>query len=255
MAGPTLACFHAHPDDEAIFTGGTIVRAVLAGWRVVLILATNGEEGAAPAGGDTGACRRAEARRAARVLGVETVHFLGYRDSGVRGDHHPDALAAASVARAADRLRRILVQEGADVLTTYDANGIYGHPDHVLVHRIGALATADGTTEVYESTLSRAELHRLRQEMVARGLDEAVWPEPLLATVGSDDVGLVSLDVTAELPVKLAAMAAHASQIAEAPAFMGVPAGAFHRLLTTEWYRPARVGEGRFFELLPLVTA
>jgi LmbE family N-acetylglucosaminyl deacetylase len=252
---PTLACFHAHPDDEAIFTGGTIVRAVAAGWRVVLVFATNGEEGSAPAGrsDQTGACRQAEARQAAQLLGAAAVHFLGYRDSGVLdtgANHHPEALAAASVTLAANRLRRILQHEHSVVLTTYDANGIYGHPDHVRVHRIGALAAEGMATEVYESTLSRIELRRLRQELLARGLDNAIWPEPLLTSLGTDGEGLVALDVTAELPAKLAAMAAHASQIADAPAFMGVPAGAFHRLLTTEWYRPARVGEGRFLDLL-----
>lgn len=253
---PTLACFHAHPDDEAIFTGGTIVRAVAAGWRVVLVFATSGEEGAAPAGraDQTGPCRQAEAHRAARLLGVDAVYFLGYRDSGALGtgaNCHPEALATASVTLAANRLRRILLHERAVVLTTYDANGIYGHPDHVRVHQIGALAAEGTTAEVYESTLSRIELRHLRQELLARGLDEATWPEPLLASLGTDHKDLVALDVTAELSAKLAAMAAHASQIADAPAFMGVPAGAFHRLLTTEWYRPARVGRGRFLDLIP----
>jgi LmbE family N-acetylglucosaminyl deacetylase len=252
---PTLVCFHAHPDDEAIFTGGTIVRAVAAGWRVVLVLATNGEEGAAPVPGDLGEHRRQEARQAAALLGADRVHFLGYRDSGLSGERHPEALAAASVRLAARRLHRILVNEGASVLTTYDADGIYGHPDHVRVHRIGALA-AEGIEglEVYEATLSRPELRRLRAELVARGLDETTWPEPLLS-LGSDAEGLVAIDVSAELPVKLAAMAAHASQIAEAPAFMGVPAGAFHRLLATEWYRPASTGAARLAALRPLVSA
>ena len=39
----TVVFFHAHPDDEAIFTGGTMALLAAAGWRVVLVVATAGE--------------------------------------------------------------------------------------------------------------------------------------------------------------------------------------------------------------------
>src|SRR5688500_4597848 len=84
----TLVSFHAHPDDECIVTGGTIARAARDGHRVVLVFATRGEVGEVPDGflepGESLADRReAEARRAAEILGVDRVEFLGYRDSGM----------------------------------------------------------------------------------------------------------------------------------------------------------------------------
>ncbi len=83
---PVLVTLHAHPDDEAIFTGGTIARAVADGWRVVLVVATDGERGAPTAvadGGTVGAHRRRETVEAARVLGIHRVEFLGLGDSGL----------------------------------------------------------------------------------------------------------------------------------------------------------------------------
>jgi LmbE family N-acetylglucosaminyl deacetylase len=164
---PVLVTLHAHPDDEAIFTGGTILRAVRAGWRVVLIVATEGDRGRASgtAGSDLSAQRRAETLAAIRILGVERVEFLGYGDSGYEDPSGRDlgngtasaralqsgTLAAAHVDGVAAAVRRILVEEDAAVLTSYDDNGIYGHIDHVRVHEI-AVRSVEGTScEHYES--------------------------------------------------------------------------------------------------------
>ena len=87
----TLVCFHAHPDDEAIATGGTMALASAAGHRVVLIVATDGElgftvPGVAETPQELGAHRRAETQAAASILGVHRVEFLGYHDSGMAGE-------------------------------------------------------------------------------------------------------------------------------------------------------------------------
>src|SRR5947209_18687426 len=84
----TLVTFHAHPDDEAIACGGTMARAADDGHRVVLVFATRGEHGEVADGvlgpSETLEQRRErEARRAAEILGVARVEFLGYRDSGM----------------------------------------------------------------------------------------------------------------------------------------------------------------------------
>ncbi|MCY3952724.1 MAG: PIG-L family deacetylase, partial [bacterium] len=134
----TLVCFHAHPDDEAIATGGTMAKAAAAGHRVVLVLATRGEEGeqipgVVPDGEDLGAWRERETRDSAAVLGCHRVVFLGYRDSGMAGvptNDAPESFWQADVNEAARRLAGILATEGADVLTIYDSHGGYGHPDH-----------------------------------------------------------------------------------------------------------------------------
>ncbi len=262
---PVLVTLHAHPDDEAIFTGGTILRAVSAGWRVVLIVATDGDRGSGSGGTHLGARRRAETLEAAQLLGVERVEFLGYGDSGYDtpfgGDQrggtavaralHSGTLAAAHVDGAAAVVRRILVEEGAVALTSYDDNGIYGHIDHVLVHEI-AVRSIEGTTcEHYESTLGRSALRQLRKELVSRGLIDDVWPLPLAERLGVEDgPALVTVDVSEWLDQKLAAVAAHSSQLLEAPTFMGLPAGAFHHILGTEWFRVSRRGQGRFLDML-----
>ena len=86
----TLVSFHAHPDDEAIATGGTMAKAAADGHRVVLVLATRGERGEVAEGflnpGETLAERRvAETYSAAEILGIHRVEFLGYVDSGMDG--------------------------------------------------------------------------------------------------------------------------------------------------------------------------
>ena len=261
---PVLVAVHAHPDDESIFTGGTIVRAVAAGWRVVLVVATDGDRGTGPAGRELAALRRAETREAAAVLGVHRVVFLGHGDSGYRDPEPglragvaagrplgPGTLAAAHLDRVADDVRRILVDEGATAVTGYDDNGIYGHVDHVLVHRIAALAVEGTGCELYEATLDRTALRCLRRRLVDRGLLPELWPTSLAEQLGVEPgPDLIAVDVTAHQDAKLLAVAAHSSQVVPAASFMGLPAGAFHHLLATEWLRVARPGRGRLVEAL-----
>jgi LmbE family N-acetylglucosaminyl deacetylase len=258
---PCLVAFHAHPDDEAIFTGGTIALAVAAGWRVVLVVATSGEQGATPdwLTGELAANRRAETLVSARVLGVEKVEFLGYGDSGVAtsGDEPGPApgrsvtFGTAPASELVGRLRQILIDENATALTSYDRIGVYGHRDHVRVHEIAASAVAGTGCDLLEATFSRHDLRRLRDDLLGRGLDPRSWPPALVDAIGSDDgVELIAVDVSAHLAQKMAAMAAHASQVVEAPSFMGLPPGAFHRLLGVEWFRFARTTDGRLAGLL-----
>ena len=140
--------FHAHPDDESIATAGTLARAAAAGHRVVLVFATRGELGEPVPGvlepGEQLAMRRsAECYASAAVLGAKRVEFLGYTDSGMMGEPSNDApycFWQADVEHAARRLAVILDEEEPDVLTIYDDNGGYGHPDHIQVHRVGRRA-------------------------------------------------------------------------------------------------------------------
>ena len=95
----TLVCFHAHPDDESIATGGTMAKAKADGHRVVLVVATRGERGEVADGflehGEQLADRRVrETHASAAVLGIDRVEFLGYEDSGMMGEptnDHPPA--------------------------------------------------------------------------------------------------------------------------------------------------------------------
>ena len=249
---PVLVALHAHPDDESIFTGGTIVRAVEAGWRVVLVVATDGDRGTGPGvtRAELAARRRAETREAAAALGIGRVVFLGHGDSGYPAppapERHgvasgraiaPGTLAAAHVDGVADRVRQILVEEGATALTGYDDNGVYGHIDHVLVHQIAARSVQGTECELYEATLDRGALRALRHCLVTRGLLPDLWPTSLAEQLGVETgPDLFAVDVSEQLDRKLLAVAAHSSQIVEATSFMGLPAGAFHHLLRTECY-------------------
>jgi LmbE family N-acetylglucosaminyl deacetylase len=245
----TVVFFHAHPDDEAIFTGGTMALLAAAGWRVVLVVATAGEQGLTSAGVGPGvplAVRRmGETAVAAECLGAQRVEFLGYHDSGVSGAAAaaPGAFAAAPVEEAAARLAGILAEERASALVGYDARGIYGHADHVQIHKVGLAAAAGaGVPTVYESTVDREYLHFVETHLVVEATI-ATQPErvgglglaaaPLgLSTVEVD----CTVDVRPVLPVKRQAMAAHASQIPETSSAMRLPDADFAAVYGYEWY-------------------
>ena len=186
MSG-TLVTFHAHPDDESIATGGVIAQAAAAGQRVVLVLATRGEHGEVNDGvlhdGETlGERRTLEMMRAAEILGIQRVEFLGYVDSGMMGtpeNDQSDSFWTADVHEAAERLAAILRDEAAEVLTVYDSHGGYGHPDHIQVHRVGVRAAElAGTPRVYEATMNRDEMRRLMTERRAE-FSVGEVPEPV----------------------------------------------------------------------------
>src|SRR4051794_23845647 len=144
----TLVCFHAHPDDECIATGGVMAKAAKDGHRVVLVVATRGEhgevdEGVLDVGEELWQRRVQETHAAAEILGAQRVEFLGYVDSGMMGtpeNDKPGSFWTADVEEAAERLAMILRDENADVVTIYDEHGGYGHPDHIQVHRVGRRA-------------------------------------------------------------------------------------------------------------------
>lgn len=242
----TLVAFHAHPDDEAIATGGVMARAAAAGTRVVLVLATGGELGeVAPgvleAGEDLASRRADEVARAGEILGVARIAFLGYGDSGMAGEDTnsaPGAFAAAPVDEAAARLAEILREEDAEVLTIYDENGNYGHPDHIQVHVVGARAAElAGTPRIYEATLNRdhlLELMRARGDEMGR-IEGA--PDPDDFTMGMPaELITTTVDVGDFVDQKRAAMQAHASQIPEDSFFLQLPPEAFRAAFGQEWF-------------------
>ncbi|HEX2043648.1 MAG TPA: PIG-L family deacetylase [Acidimicrobiales bacterium] len=243
----TLVCFHAHPDDEAIATGGTMAKAAAAGHRVVLVVATRGEHGEVAEGflepDETLAQRRVvETHRAAEILGVARVEFLGYVDSGMMGTPEndlPDSFWRADVDEAAARLAAILTEEEADVLTAYDENGVYGHPDHIQVHRVGVAAgRLAATPKVYLNTVNRDFLQR----ETARARDEGgelpgdMDPAELAELGVGEDRITTTVDVRQFLAVKRRAMAAHASQISETSFFLAMPEDMFTVGFGQEWY-------------------
>jgi len=253
LASPRMATavfFHAHPDDEAIATAGTMALMAAGGHRVVLVTATRGELGEVPEGfldpGETLAERRAvELEAACAALGVARHEFLGYGDSGMEGldtNNDPGCFWQADVEEAAERLAAILRSEGADVLTAYDEHGNYGHPDHVQVHRVGLRAGAlAAVPRVFMATVNRDHLLRLLETADGDALRGAGDEGPAVDNLGVPEERLSTVvDVSRFLDTKRRAMEAHASQISETSFFLSMPPEAFAAVWGQEWY--IRVG-------------
>lgn len=244
----TLVAFHAHPDDEALLTAGTLARAAAEGHRVVLVVATAGEAGLV-AGGGTGPAlasrRRAELERSAQALGCARLEVLRYADSGLHGEAGGDAaFARADAEEAAGRLAQILLAESADVLTIYDPAGGYGHPDHVQVSRVGARAAElAGTPSVLEATVDRTALQRaLRLVSRLPGIPADFAPERFEQAYSARTALTHRVDVRAFVDAKRASMAAHVSQVVAdegtrtLAVLLRLPMPLFRLALGREWY-------------------
>jgi LmbE family N-acetylglucosaminyl deacetylase len=217
MPTATAVVVHAHPDDEAIFTGATIHHLVDQGVRVVLVTATSGEAGEPriplQRGETIGERRRKELEQACDLLGVARLVMLGYRDSGAhRGPYPSGSLGAAAADTVAQQVTDVAEVEQASAVIHYDPQGIYGHVDHVQVHRAGALAAEQLGITGYEATVDGGHLRRRLADGRRHLLHAAAGDEAELGVSAE----LISLAVQASpqaLLAKRAAMAAHVSQI------------------------------------------
>jgi LmbE family N-acetylglucosaminyl deacetylase len=260
----TLVCFHAHPDDESIATGGTMTLATRNGHRVVLVVATRGEKGepvpgVLAEGEELWERRVIETHGAAEIMGIDRVEFLGYEDSGMMDtptNENPACFWQADVEEAAARLAAILSDVDADVLTIYDSHGGYGHPDHIQVHRVGKRAAEiAGIDDVYQATMNRDQIVRqmrenadvfdsdfqeefeveLEGETVDQMRERAQRAED--GVFGSPEALIThAVDVADAVDVKRAAMAAHASQIGPDSFFFKMPPEVFATAFGTEWF-------------------
>jgi LmbE family N-acetylglucosaminyl deacetylase len=217
------------------------------GHRVVLVIATHGEEGEV-ADGFLELDERLEERRIAEtnaagaVLGVARIAFLGYRDSGMMGteaNQRPESFWRADVDAAAERLAAILAEEDADVLTVYDANGGYGHPDHIQVHRVGhRAAELAGTPRLFEATLNRDRI----AEMTARAREAGMEAPGDDTAEEAMEIGVPDAQITTVVDVrdlidrKRSGMMAHASQIPADSWFLALPPEVFLEAFGWEWY-------------------
>ena len=244
----TAVILHAHPDDETIATGGLIAKAKRDGHRIVLVVATMGEEGEPVPGvlgeGELlGERRVRETHLAAELLGVDRVAFLGYRDSGMMGEptnDNPASFWQADLHDAATKLAQILTEEDADILVTYDENGVYGHPDHIQVHRVGVRAAEyAGVDKVFEATFSREFMRDVFADLEAleEAGDDNARPDDL------DSFGLPEAELTHRVDVsdfvllKRNALLSHESQISPDHPMAKMPLDNFARWSGVEWFR------------------
>ena len=241
-----LLLVHAHPDDESIGTGATMAAYAAQGAAVTLVTCTRGELGeiippelaylATGDGNRLGEYRTGELAAACAALGVTDHRFLGgpgrWRDSGMMGlpsNQVPGCFWRVDAAEAAAELAAVIREVAPQVVVTYDANGFYGHPDHIQAHRVtrrAARVAADPAAaavggapwlvaKLYATAMPRSVLAgaiRLGPDAPAR-FTRARSVADLPFGVADEQV-TTEVDGTGQRAATVAALRAHATQIA-----------------------------------------
>ena len=266
-----LAAF-AHPDDEAFGTAGVFRHYHDQGVRTALVCATRGEEGeisdAALATKETlGQVREGELRTAAEIMRIEDLTFLGYHDG---------RLAVADVHEATGRLVREVRRVRPQVVVTFDANGGYGHTDHMAFHRLTLAAfhqagdpacypeqLAEGLAtyqpqKLYYTAFPRSVMSGLRAQAEQAG--QSFAPGGDAATIPAEEMGTPDEVITTSIPLddmlfeaKLAAMQAHRTQMGPEGIVQTLPPQVVRSWLGTERFVLAvptgRPGDGSEHDL------
>jgi LmbE family N-acetylglucosaminyl deacetylase len=254
----TLMAVHAHPDDEVISTGGTLARYAQEGMRTVVVTCTDGSQGFGPGGvlpGQPGhdldavaATRRHELTRSCSALGVSHLEMLGYRDSGMAGwtgNNAPAAFCNAPLDEPAAAVAELIHRHQPQVLITYDANGGYGHPDHIQAHRVAtaALVLAGGVVRTYHTARSRTDAERLAELRRRLQPDRPGRPPRAMPRGVPDELITSVIDTRPYLAQKRAALLAHASQLADT-IWVRASAQDFEELFGRESYTRLHAAEG-----------
>lgn len=271
-----LLLMHAHPDDETIGSGAVMARYAADGAHVTLVTCTLGELGevlvpelagiAAERADQLGGYRIAELAAAMTALGIDDHRFLGgagrWRDSGMMGTPgNDDPRAFWTCASDESRFEEAVAQAVAvirevrpQVLVTYDEMGGYGHPDHIMAHRV-AMAAAEraaqpeGVREPW--TIEKIYWTALPKSVLQRGIDalrasgdtaffDGVESADDLPMGNADDEVTTAIDGRPYAAAKDAAMRAHATQIAVDGPFFALSNNVGMELLAIEYFRVVR---------------
>jgi len=251
-ASKTLVCVHAHPDDESLFTAGITAHYAERGYQIILVTCTSGLlgidnnnlPGSAPGHNReyVRATRAKELQDAAHLVGISRLVTLGYEDSGLAGwqqNSAPLAFMNCNVEAVGSTLSALFAEVNASVVVTYDENGFYGHPDHVMANRVtrNAVAKSPGVERLYYPVMPSD----LMAEFVIRATSEQV-SLPTWVTDASVDIdrSLIStvMDVSRFSRLKQQAIATHASQTDNADLVTMNPE-LFAMLFGTEFYQRA----------------
>jgi mycothiol S-conjugate amidase len=265
-----LMAVHAHPDDESSKGAATTARYAAEGARVLVVTLTGGERGDIlnPAmdlpevHGRIHEIRIDEMAKAAEILGVEQ-YWLGFVDSGLpEGDPPPPlpegCFALVPLAESAERLVRLIRDFKPHVLTTYDENGGYPHPDHIRCHEVSMAAyEAAGDYRLYPDAgppWSVSKLYynhgflrkrmQLFQEEFAKNGQEGPFTKWLKDWDPELDVTASRITTSIECSKYFAqrddALRAHATQIDPTSFFFTTPMEWQQRLWPTEEFELAR---------------
>jgi N-acetyl-1-D-myo-inositol-2-amino-2-deoxy-alpha-D-glucopyranoside deacetylase len=231
-APPRLLLVHAHPDDESLWTGGTIARYAAAGAHVTLVTCTLGEEGeiipdglallAASESDQLGGYRNGELRAACAALGIADHRYLGgigrWRDSGMAGvgsNSNPRAFVQGSLAEQTEALVAVMRDAKPDVVVTYGPDGGYGHPDHIRAHDVtmAACARYPDVQRVFHVVTSKRATDAGVAEFARVSDLPYRLPAPGELPVTEDSLITTVVSVVDNLDAKLRALRAHQTQI------------------------------------------
>jgi N-acetyl-1-D-myo-inositol-2-amino-2-deoxy-alpha-D-glucopyranoside deacetylase len=257
-----LMCVHAHPDDECISTGGSLLLAAQEGVRTAVVTCTGGERGEIYNMDETSSrprlaeIRREELAKALAILGAGEPRLLGYVDSGMmgtEGNEDPASFWQAPVDEAIGRLVGQIRTFQPDVLVAYDAFGGYGHPDHIQTHRVGLLAAEACAVpalypeagppwrvkKVYMATMPKSAIFRATEQLEAMGLPspfgEFERVEDVPMGVLDEELGAV-IDVRPVLDRKMEALRQHTSQLDQSSFFLNIPDEFAGEAFGDEWF-------------------
>ena len=268
-SGLRLMHVHAHPDDESSKGAASTARYVAEGVEVMVVTCTGGERGSVlnpnmdrpDVLADIGEIRRREMAAAREILGVRQ-EWLGFVDSGLpEGDPPPPvpdgSFATLPVEKAAAPLVATMRRFRPHVVTTYDENGGYPHPDHIMCHQVTVAAfDAAGDPRAYPEagepwqplklyyhhSFHRARTQALHDEMIRRGLESPYTKR--LAEWKPDaawDARITTKVPCAEyFPVRDRALLAHATQVDPNGPWFAVPLEVHQAAWPTEDYELVR---------------
>jgi len=220
--------------------------------------------------------RRGELADAMAELGVTDHRFLGgfgtYRDSGMQwhedghaiaaDDIHDNAFWRADLTDASDHLVRIIREVRPQVLVTYDQFGGYGHPDHIQAHRVATYAAHLAAVPSYNldlgdpwevakiywgamsETRMRASLRALREAGDTTTFEGMDPDGPLPHFITPDKLLSAMVDAPDHVEAKMAALAAHKTQITLDGPFFALSSSSGDRVWGTEFYRIAKGIQG-----------
>lgn len=260
---------HAHPDDESSKGAATTARYVAEGVEVLVVTCTGGERGSIlnpnmdrpDVLANIAAIRRQEMASARRILGIRQ-EWLGFVDSGFPDGEPPPPLpdgcfGLQPVERAAAPLVGAMRTFRPHVVTTYDENGGYPHPDHVMCHSVTVAAfDAAGDADAYPDqgdpwqplklyyhhAFNRERTQALHDEMLRRGL-ESPYADRLARWApdrAHDDRITTRIPCADYFPVRDRALLAHATQIDPEGSWFDVPLEVHQKAWPTEDYELAR---------------